>query len=83
MVVGGGKLCPIKDNFPALAGPHESEAGLKFGHRKVVRDHWGNIETALHQGRHFVPSFKHFSAVNAFKVEHFENNFIPVDLARP
>ena len=39
-------------------------------------DHWRNIKPCFNHNGHFVPGFIHFTSINAFDGDHFENHKI-------
>jgi hypothetical protein len=74
-MVGLTAARPIEHNFATLATGHGFETALKIGGSKAVRDHFADIEPALEHCEHFVPCLEHFTAIDAFDGQNFENHF--------
>jgi len=59
-------LRPVEHDLSRVTRFHQFNRFLKFGVGEAVGDDRRNVEPALDHGRHFVPGFIHFPAVDSF-----------------
>src|SRR5438093_11753204 len=70
---------PVQDDLAALAGAHDLECLREVLRREAVRDHGGDVETALQHRAHAVPGLEHLAAVDPLQGQAAEDHLIPVD----
>src|SRR5439155_1164270 len=70
---------PVQDDLAALAGAHDLECLREVLRREAVRDHGGDVETALQHRAHAVPGLEHLAAVDPLQGEAAEDHLVPID----
>ncbi len=79
MKAGVGLVNPGEDNLAGFAGFHDLEALLEVSVVQAVGDDGGDIEPGAQHGIHLLPGAEHFTAVDAFHLEPFPDEGVPVD----